>query len=115
MEMHLRYGMNSRSGWCSSAADAPDWFRTHCKKKILEHFLREIYERETSDSLLVVCRASNAMVTVDYLRKTVANAEYQLLSDEAVESIGKENYVRMVACLGQRITDQYFEKRSGLR
>jgi hypothetical protein len=41
--------------------------------------------------------------------------DYQLLSDEAVESIGREDYARMVACMGQHAADAYFrEKRAGL-
>jgi hypothetical protein len=45
----------------------------------------------------------------------VDKAAYQYLSNEAVESIGREDYVRMVACLGQHTTDEYFrEKRAGL-
>jgi hypothetical protein len=69
--------------------------------------VRELSEQVNSDDLLVVCRASDV--------RPVANTGYQLLSDEAVESIGREDYVRMVACMGKRTTDKYFrEKRSGL-
>jgi hypothetical protein len=103
----------------SSVADAPDWFRMHCEQKTLARYLREQYEHVTSDDLLVVCRASNGMVPFQRLRTPVANpganADYQLLSDEAVESIGREDYVRMVASIGQHATDAYFrEKRAGL-
>jgi hypothetical protein len=68
----------------------------------------------TSEDLLVVCRDCTGTVTVQCLDLSVANAAHQLLSDEAVESIGKEDYDRMVACLGQSVTNEYFEKRSGL-
>jgi hypothetical protein len=98
----------------SSVADAPRWFRTYCDDKTLARYVKEQYEDVTSDSLLVMSRASNSIVTVQSLRLPVANAGYELLSDEAVESIGTEDYVRMVACLGQQITNQYFEGRSGL-
>jgi hypothetical protein len=46
--------------------------------------------------------------------EAVESIKRELLSDEAVESIGREGYVRMVACLGQQITNRYFEKESGL-
>jgi hypothetical protein len=92
-----------------SVADAPDWFRTNAQSKIM----KESYEKVTSDDLLAVCRASNGMVTINCLCAPVPNTRYQLLSDEAVESIGREDYVRMVACFGQLMTNEYFEKRSG--
>jgi hypothetical protein len=75
----------------------------------------EAYEREdvTSDEFLCVCKAANGTLNICYLG--LPRAGYQYLSDEAVESIGREDYVRMVACLGQQTTDEYFvEKRSGL-
>jgi hypothetical protein len=93
----------------SSVADAPDWFRAGADKKALPSLLREGYDRVTSDHLLAVCLSSNGMAGVQILE--VANAGgYHLLSDEAVDSIGKEDYARMVACLGQHATDEYFEK-----
>jgi hypothetical protein len=74
----------------SSAADAPDWFRTDLDKKTLARHLRFRYKDATSNHLQLLCFP-------------VANARYQYLSDEAVE------------CLGQHVTDEYFrEKRSGL-
>jgi hypothetical protein len=40
--------------------------------------------------------------------------DQELLYDEAVESIGKEDYDRMVSSLGQGLTDTNFgEKRTG--
>jgi hypothetical protein len=103
----------------STVTDTPGWFRTYCDKKTLERDLRERYEEVTSDELLMMCRASKGFLQIQPLRAPVANAganaDYELLSDEAVESIGREDYVRMVACLGQYTTDEYFrEKRSGL-
>jgi hypothetical protein len=90
----------------SSVADAPDWFHAGADKKALPRLLREEYERVTSDQLLAVCLTGNGMVAVQILQ--IANPEgCQLLSDEAVESIGKEDYVRMVACLGQLQADKY--------
>jgi hypothetical protein len=93
----------------SSVADAPDWFHVgDYNKKAVSRLLRDAHERVTSDHLLAVCLTSNGMVTVQILQ--VANAGgYQLLSDEAVDSIGKEDYVRIVACLGQLTADKYFE------
>jgi hypothetical protein len=57
----------------------------------LRKTVRSEYEKVTNDDLLVVCRSSNGMVTVQSLRLPVANASDQLLSDEAVESIGRED------------------------
>jgi hypothetical protein len=100
----------------SAFIDAPEWFRTEMDKETVVRYLREDYERVTSDGLLAVCRAGNGVVTVLVLHYPVANTRYQLLSDETVESIGREDYVRMIACLGQHVTDDYFrEKRSGLK
>jgi hypothetical protein len=99
----------------SALVDAPEWFRTDANKKSIARCLREIYERVTSDDLLSVCCASNGIVTVQLLRFPGADAGSQLLSDEAVESIGREDYVRMVACLGEHTTNDYFGvKRAGL-
>jgi hypothetical protein len=114
----------------SSVADAPEWFRIDADKKPIAMYLREEFELLTSDHLLVVYRAGNRMVTVKSLNlqvRVVHNRGYELLSDEAVvsivrellsdeavESIGREDYVRMVACLGEQITNRYFEKKSGL-
>jgi hypothetical protein len=101
----------------SSVADAPDWFRTgrQSEKKAHALILREEYEKVTTNELLVVCRASNGIVTGDRLGFNITNTGHQLLSDEAVESIGREDYDQMVACIGQDMTDEYFrEKRSGL-
>jgi hypothetical protein len=99
----------------SSVADAPHWCRTHNDKKTLVRGVKDQYENVTSDNLLVVCRAGNGTVSIQSLHFLLGNAgDYQLLSDEAVESIGREDYVRMVAFLGQSTTNQYFEGRSGL-
>ena len=38
----------------------------------------------------------------------------ELLSDEAVECIGREDVVRMVGCVGYAVTKKYFDKNSGL-
>jgi hypothetical protein len=97
----------------SSVADAPHWFRTHVDEKEMARTLMENYERLTSNDLLAVCRAGDNTVTVKPLRFLLDS--YHFLSDEAVESIGREDYVGMVACLGQRTTDAYFrEKRSAV-
>jgi hypothetical protein len=91
----------------STVADAPDWIRT-------QDGLRGISERVSSDALLVVCRAGNGQVNIPVLNST-STTGYALLSDEAVESIGSEDYNRMVVCLGQGTTDKFFrEKMSGL-
>jgi hypothetical protein len=99
-----------------SSVDAPNWFRTYADKKELALQLREQYQKLTSDDLFVVSRASDGMVSFQPMRGPVANpganADYQLLSDEAVESIGREDYARMVACLGQYTTDEYFSEKS---
>jgi hypothetical protein len=94
----------------SSVTDAPGWFRTNCEKRTIVRYLREQYEKATSNDLLSVCRASNGMVTIQLLRLPIDSTDYQyqLLSDESVESIGREDYDGMVACLGQYVTDEYF-------
>jgi hypothetical protein len=97
----------------SSVVDAPGWFRRRAEKS-LERFLREEYEKVTKDNLLVVYRAGNGMGAVLRLSSPGAETGYPLLSDEAVESIGSEDYNRMVTYLGQHTTDANFgEKRSG--
>jgi hypothetical protein len=94
----------------SSVTDAPDWIRTNAKD------IRGDYELVTSDDLLVVCRGGNGQVKVNALHFVTVKTGCELLSDETVESIGREDYARMVACLGQDTTDKYFrEKMSGLR
>jgi hypothetical protein len=96
----------------SSVADAPGWFRTHAEMKTLE---RKVREEVTSDELLVLCRASNGMVSVSRQNHPGGETGYPIFSDEVVESIGSEDYDRMVTYLGQHTTDKYFrEKRNGL-
>jgi hypothetical protein len=91
----------------SSVADAPAWIRT-------QDGLRREYGRVTSDDLLVVCRAGNGQVNIPILN-CKSKTGCALLSDETMESIGREDYVGMVAYLGQDTTDKYFrEKMSGL-
>jgi hypothetical protein len=98
----------------SSVADVPDWFRTDAAKKSVARYLREDYERVTCDDMLTFSHSGNDVVNVQTLCFPVGNVGYKSLFDEAVESIGREDYVRMVACLGQSITNQCFEQRSGL-
>jgi hypothetical protein len=98
----------------SSVADAPKWFRKDADKKAMARLLREEYVRQPSSDLLVVCRSGNGMVAVQLLRLPLGDAGYQLLSDEAVQIIGREDHVRMAARLGRPITNMYFWKRSGL-
>jgi hypothetical protein len=98
----------------SSVADAPDWFRILAEEKTFEQFLREQYEQVTSNDLLAVCRAGNGMVSVSRLNNTLDETGYPYFSDEVVGSIGSEDYDRMVACLGQPITNRYFEEKSCL-
>jgi hypothetical protein len=97
----------------SALVNPPDWFRTNTDKETCAQYLRGKYAQVTSDELVVLCRGGNGVITVQLLH-FATNEGHQLLSDEAVESIGREDYVRMVACLGQPITNKCFEKRSGL-
>mgnify|MGYP000703795276 CR=1 FL=1 len=54
------------------------------------------------------------MVSVSRLYRQGVETDYTRFSDEVVESIGSEDYDRMVAYLGQLMTDECFgEKRSG--
>jgi hypothetical protein len=92
----------------ATLVDAPDWYQPDAHSK----FIREGYDQVTSDDLLFVCRAGNGTVSICSLGLPVGG--YQYLSDEAVEAIGREDYIRMVACLGQPSANKYFEKRSGL-
>jgi hypothetical protein len=88
----------------SSAVDAPDWF-----PKDTARLMGVNYENATSDQLCIVFCAA------DYVGQLLCfqrlNAGDQFLSDEAVECIGREDYVRMVACLGQHRADEYFEEK----
>jgi hypothetical protein len=94
----------------STVADAPGWLH----EKNLAQFLKEEYEKVTSNDLLVLYRAGNDMVTVSRLNHRGDETGYRLFADEVVESIGTEDYDGMVAYLGQHHTDEYFrEKRSG--
>jgi hypothetical protein len=98
----------------SVLVDAPDWFHACSDKKAFARILREEYEQVTSENLLAVSRPSNGTtLKIQSLQFVVPDAPYPLLSDEVVESIGREDYVRMVACLGPVYTNMYFEKRSG--
>jgi hypothetical protein len=90
-------------------ADAPHWFSKESEIERRLPNLKEEYEQLRSDDLLVVCCDCDGTVTIQNV-----GIWNQLLSDEAVESIGREDYVRMVGCLGQPIADRYFEKKSGL-
>jgi hypothetical protein len=98
----------------SALEGGPGWFRAHANKKALSRSLRGEYERLTSDNLLAVCIPGSGRVTIETLRFLVDDASYPLLSDEAVESIGREDYTRILASLGPTVANQYFEKRSGL-
>jgi hypothetical protein len=97
----------------SSIVDAPDWFRIDADKKKFAQLLRVSYDNATASNMLhVACRAANV---VQFVCIPEADVGGEFLSDEAVESIGREDYVRMVACLGQKKADTYFEeKMSGL-
>jgi hypothetical protein len=99
----------------SSIADSPGWFRRFVNKRGFTRTVRQaLYEYVSSDNLLVVSHFMNGTVPVEAITFQVTDGS-QFLSDEAVEFIGREDYVRMVACLGQSVTDDYFrEKRSGL-
>jgi hypothetical protein len=101
----------------SVAVGAPGWFRTLVEKKknTLARDLSKEYEQVTSNDLLAVCRAGNGVVSFSRLDSPGVETSYPLFSDEVVESIGSEDYDRMVAYLGQHTTDEYFrEKISGL-
>jgi hypothetical protein len=99
----------------SSVTDAPEWLRRDADKKTCARYLRETDERVSSNVLLAVYRSGNGIVSIQLLGFPLRDKSgYKLLSDEAVESIGREDYVRMVACLGQPVTDHYFDQNSGL-
>jgi hypothetical protein len=102
----FKVGLTSRFWDGSSLVDEPDWFRTRdedAEKNNVIRWLKDNHECTTSDNLQAVCRSGDGQVSANRLG----------LSDEAVESIGREDYDRMVASLGQGMTDNYFrEKRS---
>jgi hypothetical protein len=95
----------------ASVADAPGWFHILAEKKTLERYLSVEYEKVTSDDLLVLCRTGNGMVLVSRLNRPGAETGYSRFSDEVIESIGSEDYDRMVTYLGQHTTDEYFRER----
>jgi hypothetical protein len=85
----------------SSVVDAPEWFRTQTDKKTLVGYLGDEYEQVASDHLLVVCRASNRVTAVQALPFLVDREHdrgYELLSEEAVESIGRELVTVALLC-----------------
>jgi hypothetical protein len=98
----------------SSIADTTGWFRRCVNKKGFTRTVRQAYEHVSSDTFFVVSHFVSGMVPVVPITLQVTDGS-QFLSDEAVESIGREDYVRVVACLGKAVTDDHFkEKRSGL-
>jgi hypothetical protein len=88
----------------SSVDEVPDWDCSHIDSKVMTEACVE--GQTTSDELPFVCKAGNGMVSVCSLGLPVEGYQYQ--SDEAVEAIGREDYVRMVACLELHTTDEYF-------
>jgi hypothetical protein len=98
----------------SAIADAPSLFCRCTDKKDFTRIVRKAKELMSSDNLLVVCQCRNGMVLVEPITYQI-DEEHQFLSDEAVESIVREDYDCMVACPGKATTDDYFrEKTSGL-
>jgi hypothetical protein len=97
LEESTRVGMHNRS-------------QSHAES---EAMMEACYQVERSNDLVFACKASNGTLSIASLGLPCFG--YQFLSDEAVESIGREDYVRMVACLGLLTTEAYFrENRSGL-
>jgi hypothetical protein len=69
----------------SALIAAPGWLH----RDTLSASVREEYEGASSNDLLVVCRASNNTVKIHCWKFPVVNTGDQLLSGEAVESIGR--------------------------
>jgi hypothetical protein len=91
-----------------------DWLSTDGDKKTFEQYWMEEYERVTSNDLLLVRRAGNGTMVCQGWYITFGSEHYQLFSDEAVESIGREDYYRTITCLGKCLANACFrEKRSG--
>jgi hypothetical protein len=83
---------------------------SHAESKVM---MDACYQKERGSDLVFVCKTSNGTLSIASLGLLFLG--YQFLSDEAVESIGREDYVRMVACLGLLTTEAYFRgNRSGL-
>jgi hypothetical protein len=95
----------------SSVADVPDWFRTYVDKKTIARLLKRQHEEWTCADLFSVCHGSNGIVTVSRLRMPLTEAGYSYLSDEVVEAIATEDYDRMLACMGQALTDDYYREK----
>jgi hypothetical protein len=107
----FKVGLTSRFWDGSSLVGEPDWFRSgdDAYKNYVMRWLEDDHELTTSNNLQVVCRSGNGQVSVDRLESTTG---HKFFSDEGVESIGKEDYDRMVASLGQGMTDKYFREKT---
>jgi hypothetical protein len=92
------------------------WFPTVGDKGMIACYWTEEHTRATSDDLLLVRRNGDGTMGIQrlYLKVDSEGDEKQYFSDEAVESIGTEDYGRAVACLGPKTANAYFlENRSG--
>jgi hypothetical protein len=69
----------------SAPINVPSWFQKDDHSKAL----RGIYEQVPSDDMLVVCRVSNGNMNINCVPFPLVNTGDQLLSGEAVESVGR--------------------------
>jgi hypothetical protein len=98
-----------------SRPDEPDWFSkgTSVYKSNIGRWLvgaKDHYDRMTSDRLLAFCVYGDGNSGVYKLSLMNPGTGKELLSDEAVDCIGREDHDGMVAILGQMQTDVYYRE-----
>jgi hypothetical protein len=98
-----------------SRPDEPDWFSkgTSVYKNNIGRWLvgaKDHYDRMTSDRLLAFCVYGDGNSGVYKLSLMNPVTGKELLSDEAVDCIGREDHDGMVAILGQMQTDAYYRE-----
>jgi hypothetical protein len=98
-----------------SRPDEPDWFYkgTSVYKNNIGRWLvgaKDHYDRMTSDRLLAMCRYGDGSSGIYKLSLMNPETGKELLSDEAVNCIGREDHDAMVAILGQLQTDAYYRE-----
>jgi hypothetical protein len=95
--------------------DEPDWFYkgTNVYKDNVGRWLmgaKDHYGRMTSERLLAFCRYGNGSTGVYRISLMNPETGKELLSDEAVNCIGREDHDGMLAILGQTEMHVYYRK-----
>jgi hypothetical protein len=96
-----------------SRPEEPDWLRKGTDEytntiDIWVTGLREGHERLTINELHAVCRYGNGSWHIHRLTLKSPETGQDLMSDEAIECIGRDDYDGMVNIMGQQTTDLYW-------